>query len=131
MGLPDSHVLTLGGYGLFLSSRVGSTPVTEIDYVPTLVGAIALAVVLCIVGRILLEVVSQSESYKADVRDRDIGRLGEYVGGLLLGLAMLVPFVLAIIEAEHFWIANSIYLGLAVSAFVGTAVKVVAYRRGL
>jgi hypothetical protein len=44
---------------------------------------------------------------------------------------MLVPFVLTLTEADHFWIANAIYVAFVLSAFVGTTVKLVAYRRGV
>ncbi len=124
-------VLTVGAYLVVVSGLATNTPVTEIDYVPTLLLAIGVGIGLAIAARIVVEIVSQSESDKADVRDRDIGRLGEYVTGILLGIGMIVPFVLALAEADHFWIANTIYLAFALSALVGTAVKLVAYRRGL
>ena len=68
---------------------------------------------------------------RKDVRDREIGRFGEYVGGIFLGVGMLVPFGLTLAEVEYFWIGNAIYLTFAFSALVGTVVKLVAYRRGL
>jgi drug/metabolite transporter (DMT)-like permease len=126
-----ANVLTLGAYLLIVSGQAGRTPLTDIDYVPTLLWTIGIAIALSIGGRVLVEIVSRNERYKADIRDRDIGRFGEYVGGILLGVAMLVPFGLALAEADHFWIANAIYLAFALSAFVGTTVKLVAYRRGL
>lgn len=124
------NLLTFGAYVWILAGQAAGTPLTEVDYVPTLLSVIGVAIVLSIAGRILVEIVSHSESHKADVRDRDIDRLGEYVGGVLLGVAMLVPFALALAEADHFWIANAMYAGFALAAFVGTAVKLVAYRRG-
>jgi hypothetical protein len=96
-----------------------------------LLGAIGVAIALSIAGRILVEIARPSDSYAADVRDRDIGRLGEYVNGTVLGIAMLVPFVLTLAEFDHFWIGNAIYLAFVVSAFIGTIVKLVAYRRGI
>ena len=44
---------------------------------------------------------------------------------------MVVPFVLALAEFDHFWIANAMYLVFVLSAVVGAAVKLVAYRRGI
>jgi hypothetical protein len=126
-----ANLVTFGAYAMIIASRaMAGTPLTEIDYVPLLVTAIVVAVALSVVGRILVEIVNRSESQKADVRDRDIGRRGEYVGGILLGVAMLVPLVLALAEADHFWIANAIYVAFALTAFVSTAVKLAAYRRG-
>ena len=125
-----ANLLTFGAYVWIIAGQAAGASPTEVDYIPTLLAAIGVAIALSIGGRILVEIVSRSESYKADVRDRDIGRLGEYVGGILLGVGMLVPFVLALAEADHFWIANAIYVGFALSAFVGTAVKLAVYRRG-
>ena len=64
------------------------------------------------------------------MRDRDIDRFGEYVGGTILGIGMAVPFLLAIAEADYFWIANSMYFVFALAAIVGTTIKLIAYRRG-
>ena len=93
--------------------------------------AIGIGIALSIAGRIVIEIARPSESYDTDVRDRDIGRFGEYVAGTLLGVGMVVPFILTLAEFEYFWIANAMYLAFAFSAFVGTIVKLIAYRRGL
>jgi hypothetical protein len=39
--------------------------------------------------------------------------------------------VLCAVSADLFWIANTMYLGFAVSALVGGVARVIAYRRGL
>jgi drug/metabolite transporter (DMT)-like permease len=126
-----ANVLTFGGYAAIMAGQVGGGPVADIDYVPTILAAIGVAIALSIAGRIVVEIVYRSDSYKEDVRDKEIGRFGEYVAGILLGVGMIVPFGLAIVEAEHFWIANAMYAAFAFSAFVGTVVRLVAYRRGL
>jgi hypothetical protein len=125
-----ANVVTLGAYVAIVLGQAGGRPLTDVDFIPILLGAIGVAIGLSIVGRIILEVLKPSDTYAADVRDRDIGRHGEYVSGTLLGVAMLVPFGLTLAQVDHFWIANAMYLAFAVSAFVGTAVKLVAYRRG-
>ena len=128
------NVLTFGGYAAIVLGQARSSPVTDVDYAPTMLWAIGIAIALSIVGRVLMEIAGEmarpGDSHQADVRDRDIGRLGEYFSGTLLGIGMVVPFVLAIAEFEHFWIANAMYAAFALSALVGTAVKLVAYRRG-
>jgi drug/metabolite transporter (DMT)-like permease len=126
-----ANVVTYGAYLAILLGQSEATALEEIDYVPTMLWAIGIAIALSIGGRILIEILRPSETYSTDVRDRDIGRLGEYIGGTVLGIAMLVPFALTLAEVDHFWIANTIYLAFALSAFVGTSIKVIAYRRGL
>ena len=121
------------GYAVYLVlmlGRAGTTPLAEIDYQPILLWTIGGAVVGSIIGRIAIEIVRPSETQREDVRDREIGRFGEYVAGLILGIGMVGPFVLALIEADHFWIANAMYLVFVVQAAVGTVIKLVAYRRG-
>lgn len=119
-----------GAYLVLLLSRAGTTPLAEIDYRPILLWTVGAAVVGSIIGRIAIEIVRPSESQREDVRDREIGRRGEYVSGLILGIGMVGPFILALLEADHFWIANAMYLVFVVQAIVGTVIKLVAYRRG-
>ena len=142
-----ANVLGLGAYASFILGRAGSLPLAHDVYVPALLWTIGIAIVLSIVGRIGLEIAARiasevtaemtgeapndTDDYTADVRDRDIGRFGEYIAGIVLGVGMIVPFALALAAFDHFWIANAIYLVFALSAFVGTVVKLVAYRRGI
>jgi hypothetical protein len=44
---------------------------------------------------------------------------------------MVVPLGLTMVEAEHFWIAGAIYGGFVLANVVSSAVKLVAYRRGI
>ena len=123
--------IAYGAYLVLMLGRAGTTPLTEIDYQPLVLWTVGAAIVGSIGGRIVIEVVRPSESHREDVRDREIGRFGEYVSGIILGIGMVGPFVLALVEAEHFWIANAIYLVFVVQAVIGTIIKLVAYRRGL
>jgi uncharacterized membrane protein YeaQ/YmgE (transglycosylase-associated protein family) len=126
-------VATTIGYGAYLVlvlGRAGATPLPEVEYQPILLWTIVAAVAGSIIGRIAIEVVRPSESQREDVRDREIGRRGEYVAGLILGIGMVGPFILTLISADHFWIANAIYLVFVVQAVVGAVIKLVAYRRG-
>ena len=126
-------VVTTVGYAAYvvlLVRAAGGGPLQEVDYVPIMLWMIGAAILGSIVGRILVAIVWHREGHATDVRDRDIDRLGEYVGGLVLGIGMVVPFILAIIEADHFWIANAMYLVFAVAAVVSASMKVIAYRRG-
>ena len=43
----------------------------------------------------------------------------------------LAGLVLAMVEADWFWIANAIYLGFVLSAMLSSATKIGLYRRGL
>ena len=106
-------------------------PLTEVDYVPILLWTIGAGILASIVGRILAAIVWHGEGHDTDVRDRDIDRRGEYIGGLVLGIGMVVPFILAITEADYFWIANAMYLVFALASVVSAAMKLIFYRRGI
>ena len=77
------------------------------------------------------ETARPSDSRRADARDKEISRFGEHaarwfiVAGASAGLAM------AMVKWDYFWIANAIYLGFVLWAVAGSALKLVAYRRGL
>ena len=123
--------LTLVAYVLIVVRQAATGPLTEWDYVPTLLWTIGIGIALSIAGRIVIEIARPSETYATDARDRDIGRFGEYVSGTVLGVGMVVPFVLTLAAFDYFWIANAMYFAFALAALIGTVVKVVAYRRGL
>jgi len=63
------------------------------------------------------------------VRDKEIYRFGEYSSRWLIVAGAAAGFFLALAKVDYFWIA--IYLGFVLWAVVGSAIKLVAYRRGL
>ena len=83
---------------LFRDDRLGSCrprPVADIDYQQSLLAVVGATIVLAIVGMIVIGIGSPEDAAKADQRDKDINRLGEYVGGIVLAIGMIVPFGLA------------------------------------
>jgi hypothetical protein len=128
-------MLTYGAYVAIILGQAAQTPLAEVEYVPTMLLAIGIGIALAVVGRIVLEIAGQiaqpGDRHEPDVRDRDIGRFGEYFAGTVLGVGMVVPFALTLAEFEYFWIANAMYLVFVLSALIGAVVKLVAYRRGL
>lgn len=123
-------VLTYAVYAAIVLGRAGGVPLADVSYVSTMVWAIGIAIGLNIVGRIAVAIAKPSEADKTDIRDKEINRRGEYVGNTVAASAMLLPLILAVREAEHFWIANAIYAGFILGGIVGATVKIVAYRRG-
>ena len=123
-----------GTYAVYVAlvlSRAHGGPLAEVAYRSPMLWSIGISIGLSIIGRILIEIARPSDTHKLDARDKDINRFGEYVGGSVLAVGMLVPFALALLAAEHFWIANAMYATFALSAIVGTTTKLIAYRRGL
>jgi hypothetical protein len=118
-------------YFAYLLGQWASTAVTEIEFQRPLLTAAGVGVILAVVASIVLDIAAPEKAPLRDVRDDDINRLGERVGGSVCAVGMVVPFALAMVEADHFWIANSAYLTWVVSALAATTIKLVAYRQGV
>ena len=126
-------VVVAATYGVYLGivlSQLGTAPVSAIDYVAPLLWTIGASIAAAIVLRIIVEIVTPSEGRRVDTRDREIDNTGERIGRWALIAGALGALVLAITQAEHFWIANAIYLGFAASALLASFVKLRLYRRG-
>lgn len=64
------------------------------------------SIVITVIGRVVFEVARPSESPAAGV------------------------LALTLVEADHFWIANTSFLAFVLQAVVSSVVKLVSYRRG-
>lgn len=117
-------------YVAMIAGQIGRVPLVEIDYQGAMLATIGATIVLAILGMIAIAISSPAEADKSDQRDKDINRLGEYVGGTVLAFGMIVPFGLALLEAPYFWIANGMYVVFVIAGICGTTVKLVLYRRG-
>ncbi|MFG2041103.1 hypothetical protein [Dactylosporangium sp. NPDC048998] len=121
-------------YVATLLVRAPAAGLATSHYVVPLLVAVGVAIVLNIAAGTVAASGASGASREAragDERDRAIGRLGEYAGYYVVSIGAVVPLVLAMREAPYFWIANSLYLAIALSALVSSVVKIIAYRRGL
>jgi hypothetical protein len=126
-------VVAVGGYAAYLIvilGRSGDTPFSEVPYVAALLWTMGAGVVASTALYAFAVVTSPEDAGKIDERDRAIGRFGEYAGSAFIVLGALAALVMALVELSHFWIANTIYLGLVLSVIVGSAAKILAYRHG-
>ena len=128
-------VITVPIYIVLVVLSADGGPLTDVDWVPimlwTMGASIVGAIVISIAWGILAGMRDPGEVGKSDQRDRDISRFGGRLGyGVLVAFA-LGALVLSMIEAHWFWIGNVLFLGFALSTFVGDVARVVAYRRGL
>lgn len=117
-------------YFVTVLSKVPGADVARIAYVRPMLIAIGAGIGLSIVASIAAAIASPREAGRTDERDRQIHRLGEYVGFYVMSIAALVPLALAMAEAAHFWIANALYLAFVLAAVASSIVKIVLYRRG-
>jgi hypothetical protein len=66
-------------------ARLASTPVADVSYVAVLLWTSAASILASVIGRTLVETAKPSDSRRADVRDREILRLGEYASRWFVG----------------------------------------------
>jgi hypothetical protein len=127
-------VTSAGAYAVYLVivlGRLASTPVAQVPYAPVLLWTAVASILAATVGRTLVETARPSDSRRADVRDKEIRRLGEYASRWFIVAGAAAALFMALAKWDYFWIANVIYLGFVLWAVVGSAVRIVAYRRGL
>lgn len=122
-------------YIVLVLQQAGGAPLTTVDWFPlmlwTIVGGIVATIVISIVWGILAGMKDPDGAGRSDIRDRDISRMGGRVEQAFVVIAGLGVIALCAVGADVFWIANTMYLGFAVSALVGGVARVIAYRRGL
>jgi MFS family permease len=125
-------LIAIAGYVTYLVVILtqGTTPLTGSAYIAPMLSTIGVAIAAGIVAGIVLGMVSTRDRTKKDERDRQIYRRGEYAGHAMVLAGAIGALILALVEAEHFWIANTIYLAFVLGAVLSSIVKIVAYRRG-
>jgi ABC-type polysaccharide/polyol phosphate export permease len=118
-------------YAAVVLRRLAGTDAADVAYIRPLITAIVAAMVLNIVLNIVAGMFSRREDVdRKDERDRQIHRIGEFVGFHVMSLAALGPLVLAMAEVDYFWIANALYLAFCLAALGSAVAKIVVYRRG-
>ncbi|MDO8309244.1 MAG: hypothetical protein Q7V58_12920 [Actinomycetota bacterium] len=117
-------------YASVILSRAQDTPLTDVPYVWPMLATISAAILAAILASIAIAIASPKEAGKKDERDKEINRRGEYIGQGFVVVGAVGALLLAMLEADYFWIANVVYLCFVLSAVVSTTAKLVAYRRG-
>ncbi|MFJ2544576.1 hypothetical protein [Microbacterium sp. NPDC087589] len=128
-------VVVIGAYVVVVLQQAAGGQVTDVDWFPLMMWTIGLGIVATIVLSIVWGMIAGAKDPdgvgKSDVRDRDISRMGSRVEQAFVVIAGLGVIALCAVNADVFWIANTMFAGFAVSAMVGSVARVVAYRRGL
>ena len=116
-------------YVVIVAGRVDDRSLSDVPYASALLWTVGAAIVASIVAEIGMAIVTPGASRATDVRDREIGRLGDHVGQSFVIIGAVAAMLMAIADWDRFWIANVIYLCFVLSAILGGVTKVVVYRR--
>jgi hypothetical protein len=119
------------GYAVYVTvilGRADGRALADVPYAAALLWTIGGAIVAAILAEIGMAVVNPRASRVKDVRDKEIGRLGDHVGQAFGVIGAIAAMLMAVAEWDPFWIANVIYLGFVLSAVFGSITKVIVYR---
>ncbi|CRK56480.1 hypothetical protein [Alloactinosynnema sp. L-07] len=125
-------VVTVCAYAVYAAivlGRAGDVPLVDVSYVAPMLWSIGAAIVASIVLHIAVSIASPDPN-KRDQRDREIGQFGDYVGQSFVVIGGVTALILSFVEADHFWIANAVYLAFALSGILGSVARIFAYRKG-
>jgi hypothetical protein len=126
-------LVSVGAYAAYLvavlAGRV-TAALSDSPYGAALLWTVGAAIVANVVLQIPLAMASPGDAGAKDERDREINRFGEYVGQSFVVIGGVAGLILAMAEADHFWIANAIYLAFVLSAVLSSIAKIAAYRWG-
>jgi len=122
-------VLGYSAYVAVIVGRMGSHSLPDVPYASILLWTVGAAIAASIVAEAGMAIVIPGASRAKDVRDREIGRLGEHVGQSFVVIGAVAAMLMAMADWDRFWIANVIYLCFVLSAILGGITKVVVYRR--
>lgn len=141
-------VLTSGAYLLYLGAQLARTPAHEIEWVVpmlwTLGASVVGSILLTIVGTIVATVIAtigraaagRTEHHApvvesgTDARDDEIGLRAHRAHIGVLAAGFVGALVLAMLDADTFWIGNLLFVVGTAGALVETTTKLRLYRRG-
>lgn len=123
-------VVACATYVINVLTRADGRPLAEVPYAAALLWTVGAAIAVSVLAEIVIGVVTPRASRAKDVRDREIGRLGEYTGQSFVVIGAVAAMLMAMAEWAPFWIANVIYLCFVLSAVLGSITKIIAYRGG-
>lgn len=124
-------VITAAVYGIVLIGRAAGEPLVDAPYVDAMLWSIGAGVVVTIVVTIAVGILTRRDGHGSDVRDRQISARAEHTARAVLVIGALAALVLALVEADHFWIANALFLGFFASSVLEGVTKIASYRGGV
>lgn len=126
-------VTVVVGYGCYLAGVMGQldgASVAGIDYQLTAVVAAVSVVALVAVSHLALAATGPTSSKGDFSGGAAIKRYARSTSGVVVSAAAVIAMVLAMVEADYFWIANVILAGLVAAELAAAGSEILIYRRG-
>lgn len=120
-------------------SRATGMPVAQVSWEVPMLWAMGLLVVSIVLGTVASAIATGVRAAAAgedpqfdegDVRDAQIEQLGNARAFTATSVGGLAGIILAMLDADPFWIANAIFLAGIVGGVVGAVTRLRAYRAG-
>ena len=124
-------IITFIVYLSVLLARAAGGPLEQTPYVDAMLWSIGAGIVAVTIVTILVSIATRRDGTQTDIRDKQISARAEFTSRGLLILGALAALVLAMIEADHFWIAHAIFLGFILAGILEGVTKVALYRGGV
>ncbi|WP_130284235.1 hypothetical protein [Microcella alkaliphila] len=126
--------VTIGAYATYLTllvRRADGAPLSATPYGDLIAWMIGGSIVVGVVLTIIIGMFGGERARRTDVRDRAINRLSDQVGASFIIIGAVAAMILAILEVEHFWIANAILVGFVASGILSSIARIVMHRTGV
>jgi hypothetical protein len=130
MTAEERRVWILGGVAVLGYVAYLVVVAAGVSFKTAMLWSIGAGIVAGIALHIAASAIWREGAGEKDQRDREIDRFGQYVGQSMLVVGGVAALAMALAEWSYSWIANALYLAFVLSAVLGSAAKIVAYRRG-
>lgn len=134
-------IATSAFYAINLAPRLADAPAAEVSWVPLMLWTVLGSVILTIVGAVVVAIYTSIKATAAgddpkaefteDEREKLIELRGIRVSHAITGVGFGAALVLAMFDADTFWIGNTLFAFGAIGAVAEVGTKIVTYRRGL
>lgn len=132
--------VTTGAYLAVVIPRARTQPIEDVEWVVPLLWCMGLSIVSVIIGSIIAGVggaigltmrgLDPDSELATDARDKEISRHARRRTQWAATVVALGVLVLAMIDADTFWIGSYVYVVSTIAAINEAVVKIRAYRRG-
>jgi len=129
IALPLDFII-FGAYAIWLIPQL-SGGVENIDYRTPVILALVASVLLTIISQILLASFDHKQANVEDVRDKEIRRRTNGYTLAFLAAPYLFGLILAIAEADYFYIVHVMLFGGVLADIVTSLAQLRFYRRGI